>query len=67
MRSGNQVDWLWLFGVVAVIAWLVAVVDMIRRRAELSRGQLAAWILIVIILPVLGTILYFAVGRKPAA
>jgi hypothetical protein len=38
MRSGNQVDWLWLFGVVAVIAWLVAVVDMIRRRAELSRA-----------------------------
>jgi hypothetical protein len=60
------VDWLWLLGVVAVIAWVVAVVDMIRRRGALSRGQLAAWILIVIILPVLGTILYFAVGRKPA-
>jgi uncharacterized membrane protein YoaK (UPF0700 family) len=57
-------DWLWLLGVVAVIAWLVAIVDMIRRRAELSRGQLAAWILIVIILPVLGTILYFTVGRN---
>jgi Phospholipase_D-nuclease N-terminal len=61
------VDWLWLLGVVAVIAWVVAVVDIVRRRGALSRGQLAAWILIVIILPVLGTILYFAVGRKPAA
>ena len=39
---------------------------MVRRREALSRGQLAAWILIVVILPVLGTILYFAVGR-PAA
>jgi uncharacterized membrane protein YoaK (UPF0700 family) len=60
------VDWLWLLGAVAAVAWIVAIVDMIRRRAELSSVQLVAWILIVIILPVLGTILYFVVGRKPA-
>ena len=59
-------DWLWFLGVVAAIAWIVAIVDMIRRRGELSRGQLAAWILIVLIFPVLGTILYFVLGRKPA-
>lgn len=59
-------DWLWFLGVVVAIAWLVAVVDMIRRRREFSRGQLAAWILIVIIFPMLGTILYFVFGRKPA-
>jgi uncharacterized membrane protein YoaK (UPF0700 family) len=59
-------DWLWFLGAVAAVAWIVAVVDMIRRRAELSRVQLVAWILIVIILPVLGTILYFVIGRKPA-
>ncbi|HEY7420445.1 MAG TPA: PLDc N-terminal domain-containing protein [Gaiellaceae bacterium] len=59
--------WLWsLLGVVVVIAWLVAIIDVIRRRAELSRGQLMAWILIVIILPLAGTILYFTVGRRPA-
>jgi hypothetical protein len=60
------VDWLWLLGVVATIAWIVAIVDMVRRRAALSRGQLGAWLLIVIILPILGTILYFVFGRKPA-
>jgi hypothetical protein len=59
-------DWLWFLGVVAVIAWIVAIVDMVRRRAQLSRGQVAAWLLIVIIVPVVGTILYFVVGRKPA-
>jgi phospholipase D-like protein len=59
--------WLWsLLGVAALIAWLVAIVDLIRRRAVLSRTQLSAWILIVIILPFLGTILYFSVGRRPA-
>jgi hypothetical protein len=60
------VNWLWFLGAVAIIAWLVAIVDMIRRRASLSRGQLGAWLLIVIIFPILGTILYFIVGRKPA-
>ena len=59
-------DWLWLLGTVAAIAWIVAIVDMVRRRNSLSRGQFFAWILIVIILPVLGTILYFVAGRKPA-
>lgn len=57
--------WLWWVGAVVIVAWLFAIVDMIRRRARLSRGQLAAWLLIVIILPVLGTILYFVVGRRP--
>jgi hypothetical protein len=55
----------WLIGVVAAVAWAVALVDMVRRRHVLRRGQLAAWVLIVIILPVLGTILYFTVGRQP--
>ena len=59
-------DWLWFLGVVAVVAWLIAIVDMIRRRGQLSRGQLAAWVLIVVIVPVIGTILYFVFGRKPA-
>lgn len=59
-------DWLWLLGVVATIAWIVAIVDMVRRRAQLTRGQLAAWLLIVIIVPVLGTILYFVFGREAA-
>jgi hypothetical protein len=59
------VGWLWWVGAVVIVAWLFAVVDIVRRRARLRRGQLAAWLLIVIILPVLGTILYFAVGRRP--
>jgi hypothetical protein len=60
------VDWLWFLGIVATIAWIVAIVDMVRRRAQLSRGQLGAWLLIVIIFPVLGTILYFIFGRRQA-
>jgi Phospholipase_D-nuclease N-terminal len=58
---------LWtLLALVAVVAWLVALVDMVRRRHELTSKQLVAWILLVVILPVVGTVLYFALGRKPA-
>jgi hypothetical protein len=59
-------DWLWLLGAVAIVAWVIALVDILRRSSAFSRGQLAAWILIILIFPVLGTILYFVVGRKPA-
>ena len=58
---------LWtLLALVAIVAWVVALVDMVRRSDQLARGQLAAWVLIVVILPVVGTVLYFALGRKPA-
>jgi hypothetical protein len=57
---------LWtLLALVAVVAWVVALVDIVRRRDELSRKQLVAWVLLVVILPVVGTVLYFALGRKP--
>jgi DMSO reductase anchor subunit len=66
-RSCEAVQMLWtLLGVVAVIAWVVAIVDMVRRRDELARNQLVAWVLLVILLPIVGTVLYFAIGRKPA-
>jgi hypothetical protein len=55
----------WLLGVVAIVAWVVALVHIIKRRNMLTGTQFAAWVLIVIILPVLGTILYFAIGREP--
>jgi uncharacterized integral membrane protein len=50
--------------VVLVIVWVVTVADMIGRH--LPRGQTAAWLLIVILLPFVGSILYWAL-RKPSA
>ena len=58
-------DWFWwLIGVVTIVAWAIALADMVQRRTALTRGKLAAWVLIVVIFPVLGTILYFAIGRQ---
>jgi hypothetical protein len=56
--------WLWWVGAIAIVAWVVALVDIIRGRHRFTTVQLFAWILMIIILPVVGTILYFVVGRK---
>lgn len=57
----------WVVGVIVVIAWVVAVVDIVRKRHLRSGPQTAAWILLVIIIPIIGTVTYFAVNRGPGA
>ncbi|MDR6571816.1 hypothetical protein J2X60_000441 [Curtobacterium sp. 320] len=59
---------LWLIVVVAAVAFTVyAAIDaatMPRERVRsLSRG---VWVLLVIVLPVLGGVLWFVLGRAPA-
>jgi len=53
------------WGVIAVlllIVWALSIYDIVRRR--LGTKRTAAWVLIVVILPVVGSILYWAM-RKP--
>ena len=52
----------WLLGVFVVVIWIVSVVDIIRRRHMRTGAKTAAWILLVIMLPVLGSITYFLVN-----
>jgi len=42
--------------------WIWAVVDLLRR--DLSGPQLTKWLVIVLIFPIFGFILYFSIGRK---
>jgi Phospholipase_D-nuclease N-terminal len=52
----------WLIGVVVIVMWVVAVVDIVRCRHARSGGKTAAWVILILILPVLGTFLYFLVN-----
>ena len=52
----------WALGVLVVIAWVVAVVDIVRKRHTRTGTKTAAWILLVIIIPVIGTVTYFLVN-----
>ena len=52
----------WLLGVLILVLWIAAIVDIIRKWHTRSGGKTAAWILLILILPILGTIIYFLVN-----
>jgi hypothetical protein len=52
----------WLLFVFIVVIWVATIVDIIRRRHERSGAKTAAWIILIVILPVLGSITYFLVN-----
>jgi phospholipase D-like protein len=54
----------WVFVLLPLIAiWIAGIVDIVQR--DLDRGAKAGWIIIVLLLPVLGMLLYF-LTRKPS-
>jgi len=48
--------------IAVVIVWLISLVDIFRRH--LGAQRTAAWVLIVLILPFVGSVLYWVL-RKP--
>jgi heme/copper-type cytochrome/quinol oxidase subunit 2 len=56
-----------LLGALIVIAWIAAFVDIARHRHERTFAATSAWILVVLILPVVGTLTYFIVTRMQSA
>jgi hypothetical protein len=54
---------LWIIIAIAVaVAWVLGIVDIVKRR--LDAKHTAAWLLIVLLMPILGTILYWVL-REP--
>jgi hypothetical protein len=53
----------WVFILIPLaIVWALGIVDIVRRH--LSPAQTAGWILLVVLLPLVGTLVYFLL-RKP--
>jgi hypothetical protein len=63
--------WWWisggLIGLAVIVLALVALVDVIRQKDALTKAQFFAWLLLVVLIPLIGLILWFSVGRKTAA
>jgi hypothetical protein len=51
-----------ILGLLAAILWVVGVVDIVRRD-DFDTRQRTAWILVVVLLPIIGTLYYFL--RRP--
>ncbi len=54
-----------LIGLVILVLDIIAIVDCVRGK--LPTGHKVLWIILILILPVIGLILYFLLGRKKAA
>jgi hypothetical protein len=53
---------IWSVAIPIVVVWILGVVDILRRG--LPAGQAVLWIVVVIVLPIIGTLVYFSL-RKP--
>lgn len=54
-------------GFLAAVFWVFSIVDCSVQPATRHRGvRKAAWIAIVVLIPVIGGILWFAIGRRRA-
>jgi hypothetical protein len=60
----------WVFGLgvlgaFALVLWIVGLLDVLRGRDDLDTRQRAAWILVIVLLPIIGTVIYFV--RRPTS
>ena len=53
----------YLLSILCLIMWIVALVDCIKS----SNPNKVLWIIVIILLPILGSILYFLIGRSSTA
>jgi len=51
-----------LLTLVILVLDIVAIIDVLK--SSMSTGKKVLWILIILILPVIGLLLYFFLGRK---
>jgi hypothetical protein len=50
-----------LVGVAILVVWICGLVDLMTRRPDLDGRHRAAWILIIVLFPFVGTLAYFFV------
>ena len=51
-----------LFGLVVLVLDVIAILECIK--SPLTSAKKAVWIILIIILPVVGMVLYFLIGKK---
>ncbi len=51
-----------LIGLVVLVLDIVAIVDTIKSSMETEKKVL--WVILILVLPIIGMVLYFLVGKK---
>lgn len=52
-----------IIGLGCALIWVLALIEVVRSEFQTKEDRII-WLLLVILLPLVGTILYFAIGRK---
>lgn len=53
-------SWIWpILAILVIILWTAALIDIVRRRHQMSGARIALWVLVLIVFPVVGAIVYF--------
>jgi hypothetical protein len=53
-------SWIWpILAMLVVVAWVLALIDIIRRRRAMSGLGIAGWVIVLLAFPVLGAVAYF--------
>ena len=51
-----------LFGIIILILDIIAIIDVLK--SSMDTGKKILWIVLIVLLPIIGLILYYLVGRK---
>ena len=51
-----------ILGLIILVLDIVAIVDALK--SSMDTGKKALWIILIILLPVIGMVLYFLIGKK---
>lgn len=52
-----------MIGLGLTVIWVLAIVEIVRSEFQ-DKTERLVWLLLVILLPLIGTILYLMIGRK---
>ncbi len=51
-----------LLGLIVLVLDIIAIVDALK--SSMDTGKKALWIILILVLPVVGMVLYFLIGKK---
>ena len=54
-----------ILGLIVLVLDIVAIVDTLK--SSMDTGKKALWIILILVLPVIGMVLYFLIGKKGSA
>jgi hypothetical protein len=54
-----------ILGLIVLVLDIIAIVDALK--SSMDTGKKVLWIVLIVLLPVIGLVLYYLLGRKKAA